>query len=115
MGQSRLVAVIAAGILLAGCSHGAPLDAAAIAKKVGCPGAAVSSKLQSNEPKRDQRIDCHGLTIVTFSDSDDRDAYVAMAKAANEAFGESFDATTGDDWAVMGTRAGVAKVKDKLS
>lgn len=113
--MKRLVPMIAAGVLLASCSHSTPMTAADLAQKVGCPGAKVTSKLEANEPARAQRIDCHGLTIVTFKDADQRDAYVAMSKAANEAFGQSFAAATGDDWAVMGTRADVAKVKSKLS
>lgn len=111
----RLLTTLAAVLLLAGCSHSTPPSAADLAKRAGCPGAKVTTKLQENEPQRAERVDCHGLTIVTFKTTDDRDAYVAMSKAANEAFGQSFAATTGDDWAVMGTKPGVAKVIDKLS
>lgn len=115
--KRQLVIATAAVALLAGCGGGAAADsqgAADVADQLGCPNAKVQTKLQGNEPDRDERAQCHGLTIVTFDDANQRDAYVTVVSAVNKMFEGESATLSGDGWAVMGSKSKVQDAQDKL-
>jgi hypothetical protein len=113
---TRLAPILVAALLLAtGCGGSSDTQTAAgLASKIGCPHASVQHKTQPNEPTRKDRVDCHGLTVVTFANGADRDGYVSTVKAAGQAFGEPMGSAVGDGWAVVGPRSKLDAVKSSL-
>jgi hypothetical protein len=90
-------------VAVAGCGGGGgDTGAKELADKLGCPDVKVSTEAEPNEPPRAERAECDGLTIVTFDDAGNQDAYVSTVIELNKAFGEDMSSVDGDGWAVLG-------------
>lgn len=83
--------------------------------QLGCPSAHLNSKLQSNEPPREGRANCHGLTVVTFSSDAQETSYVKTVDELARAFNAAQTSLAGHDWAVFGSKSAVRHARQQLA
>lgn len=116
--KALVIAGVAGSLLLAGCggddsSAGGQMSLSDLQSALGCSDAQPTTKLEAGEPRRDQRVNCGQVEIVTFTDDGNQKDYEKQVAKAYKLVG-GYSVLSGDRWAVMGPTSVVKEAKAEV-